>query len=124
MDSSADRFFHGGHKYCHNGDKPFASSLSAASSGSKNAMMASFARFPKKGCYAGKKRRGSVGPCLGGSNGLVLLTRRSSTPRAKDQNFQTVGGTAYLYFTQFHYSNCQQTLDHDLVRVPIRIAAP
>ena len=45
-------------------------------------------------------------------------------PKSTDRNFQTVGGTAYLYFTQFHYSNCEQTLDRDLVRVPIQIAAP
>jgi hypothetical protein len=38
------------------------------------------------------------------------------------RNFETVGKTAYLYFTQFHYSNCQQTLNRDLVRVPIKIA--
>jgi len=39
------------------------------------------------------------------------------------RNFETVGKTAYLYFTQFHYANCQQTLDRDLVRVPVRITA-
>jgi hypothetical protein len=42
-------------------------------------------------------------------------------PKSTDRNFGTVGTTAYLYFTQFHYSNCQQTLDRDLVRVPIEI---
>jgi hypothetical protein len=42
-------------------------------------------------------------------------------PASTDRNFGTVGSTAYLYFTQFHYSNCQQTLDRDLVRVPIAI---
>jgi hypothetical protein len=44
-------------------------------------------------------------------------------PKSTDRNFQTVGGTAYLYFTQNHYSGCQQTLDRDLVRVPIQITA-
>ncbi len=44
-------------------------------------------------------------------------------PKSTDRNFQTVGGTAYVYFTQFHYSSCQQTLDRDLVRVPIKITA-
>jgi hypothetical protein len=44
-------------------------------------------------------------------------------PISTDRNFQTVGDTAYLYFTQFHYSGCQQTLDRDLVRVPIQITA-
>jgi hypothetical protein len=40
---------------------------------------------------------------------------------SSDRNFGTVGTTAYLYFTQNHYSNCQQTLDRDLVRVPMEI---
>jgi hypothetical protein len=43
-------------------------------------------------------------------------------PQSTSRNFQTVGKTAYLYFTQFHYSDCQQTLDRDLVRVPIEIS--
>jgi hypothetical protein len=42
-------------------------------------------------------------------------------PASPDRNFGTVGSTAYLYFTQFHYSNCQQTLDRDLVRVPVQL---
>jgi hypothetical protein len=37
------------------------------------------------------------------------------------RNFETVGKTAFLYYTQFHYTNCQQTLDRDLVRVPVEI---
>jgi hypothetical protein len=45
-------------------------------------------------------------------------------PTSSSRNFETVGKTAYLYFTQFHYANCQQTLDRDLVRVPVRITAP
>jgi hypothetical protein len=43
-------------------------------------------------------------------------------PQSTSRNFQTVGKTAYLYFTQFHYTDCQQTLDRDLVRVPIQIS--
>jgi hypothetical protein len=42
---------------------------------------------------------------------------------SSSRNFETVGKTAYLYFTQFHYTNCQQTLDRDLVRVPVRLTA-
>lgn len=37
------------------------------------------------------------------------------------RNFETIGSTAYLYYTQFHYSNCEQTMDRDLVRVPIEV---
>jgi hypothetical protein len=44
-------------------------------------------------------------------------------PGSTSRNFETVGKTAYLYYTQFHYTNCQQTLDRDLVRVPIAIRA-
>ncbi|HKN45264.1 MAG TPA: hypothetical protein VJW23_15235, partial [Propionibacteriaceae bacterium] len=42
-------------------------------------------------------------------------------PASTSRNFETSGSTAYIYFTQFHYQNCQQTLNRDLVRVPIRI---
>jgi hypothetical protein len=44
-------------------------------------------------------------------------------PASTDRNFGTVGKTAYLYFTQFHYANCQQNLNRDLVRVPISLQA-
>jgi hypothetical protein len=42
-------------------------------------------------------------------------------PTSPSRNFETSGRTAYLYFTQFHYLDCQQTLDRDLVRVPVQI---
>jgi len=42
-------------------------------------------------------------------------------PASTSRNFETVGDTAYLYYTLHHYSNCGQTLDRDLVRVPITI---
>jgi hypothetical protein len=35
------------------------------------------------------------------------------------RNFDISGQRVYLYFTRFHYRDCQGTLDHDLVRVPI-----
>jgi hypothetical protein len=41
-------------------------------------------------------------------------------PRSKSRNFGTSGQDVYLYFTRFHYSSCKQTLNRDLVRVPIR----
>ena len=43
-------------------------------------------------------------------------------PASTTRNFETTGNTAYLYYTQNHYTNCQQTLDRDLVRVPITIS--
>ena len=43
-------------------------------------------------------------------------------PAGTSRNFETVGNTAYLYYTQFHYTDCGQTLDRDLVRVPITIS--
>jgi hypothetical protein len=42
-------------------------------------------------------------------------------PVSTDRNFGTVGKTGYLYFTQFHYANCQQNLNRDLVRVPLEL---
>jgi hypothetical protein len=42
-------------------------------------------------------------------------------PSSTSRNFETSGATAYVYFTQFHYENCQQGLDRDLVRMPIAI---
>ena len=41
-------------------------------------------------------------------------------PSSKARNFTTTGQDAYLYFTRYHYRNCVQTLNRDLVRVPIR----
>jgi hypothetical protein len=43
-------------------------------------------------------------------------------PRSKSRNFDTTGRRPYLYFTRFHYSGCKQTLDRDLVRVPIEFS--
>jgi hypothetical protein len=43
-------------------------------------------------------------------------------PRSPSRNFETSGRDAYLYFTRFHYSNCKQSLNRDLVRVPIRFS--
>jgi len=41
-------------------------------------------------------------------------------PDSPSRNFDTSGRSPYLYFTRFHYSNCTQNLNRDLVRVPIR----
>ncbi|MGE1084321.1 hypothetical protein ACQJ0O_19060 [Pseudomonas shirazensis] len=39
-----------------------------------------------------------------------------------DENFGSVGGNAYLYYTKFNLqANCHLTLDRDLVRMPVRI---
>ena len=38
------------------------------------------------------------------------------------RSFETTGARAYLYYSVFHYSGCTQTLDRDLVRVPISIS--
>jgi hypothetical protein len=40
-------------------------------------------------------------------------------PDSESMIFQTSDQQAYLYYTQFHYQNGQQTLDRDLVRVPV-----
>jgi hypothetical protein len=43
-------------------------------------------------------------------------------PNSRSRNFETTGRRPYLYFTRFHYSACKQTLDRDLVRVPIKFS--
>jgi len=42
---------------------------------------------------------------------------------SSDPNFRIAGRDLYVYFTQFHYDQlCHQTLDRDLVRVPIEFS--
>jgi hypothetical protein len=41
-------------------------------------------------------------------------------PDSESRNFETTDQDAYLYYTQNHYRDDQQTLDRDLVRVPVR----
>jgi hypothetical protein len=43
-------------------------------------------------------------------------------PKSKSRNFETTGRRPYLYFTRFHYKACQETLDRDLVRVPVEFS--
>jgi hypothetical protein len=43
-------------------------------------------------------------------------------PNSPSRNFETTGRDAYLYFTRLHYQFCAQTLDRDLIRVPIRFS--
>jgi hypothetical protein len=45
------------------------------------------------------------------------LIDASSTSR----NFETVGDTAYLYYTRLHFRGCAGNLDRDLMRVPVAI---
>jgi hypothetical protein len=40
-------------------------------------------------------------------------------PRSRSRNFDSVGKRAFLYYTQFHYTDCKQTSDRDLIRVPV-----
>jgi hypothetical protein len=40
-------------------------------------------------------------------------------PKSTSRNFETTGRRAYIYFTRVRYEACIQTLDRDLVRVPI-----
>jgi hypothetical protein len=45
-------------------------------------------------------------------------------PTSTDRNFDTTGQKVYLYFTRFNYSNCTETLDRDLIRIPIKFLSP
>jgi hypothetical protein len=38
---------------------------------------------------------------------------------SSSRNFETTGQRPYMYFTRFHYRDCVQTLNRDLVRVRI-----
>jgi hypothetical protein len=82
-------------------------------------------------------RRRQASAAIGGSRvdapprGLVdLQVRRPDPvhnpsvldPTSTSRNFETIGKTAYLYYTQFHTQNCQQGPDRDLVRVPITVS--
>jgi hypothetical protein len=48
-------------------------------------------------------------------------------PDSPTRNFETSDQTVYLYFTRFHYTvnngNCFQSLDRDLVRIPIEFTS-
>jgi hypothetical protein len=43
-------------------------------------------------------------------------------PESTSRNFETTGRRPFLYFTRIHYKACRQTLDRDLVRVPIEFS--
>jgi hypothetical protein len=43
-------------------------------------------------------------------------------PSSRSRTFETSGRHPYLYYTQFHYGDCVETLDRDLVRVPVEIS--
>jgi hypothetical protein len=43
-------------------------------------------------------------------------------PDSKSRNFETTGRDPLLFFTRFHYSDCNQTLNRDLVRVQLHLA--
>jgi hypothetical protein len=43
-------------------------------------------------------------------------------PNSQSRNFETTGRTMYLYYTKDHFNQfCNQTLDRDLVRIPVQI---
>lgn len=42
-------------------------------------------------------------------------------PASQSRTFATMSAQAYLYFTRFHYVNCRQTRNADLIRVRIAI---
>lgn len=43
-------------------------------------------------------------------------------PDSPSRNFETTGQRPYLYFTRFHYKNCLNRLNRDLVRVRVRFS--
>ena len=49
----------------------------------------------------------------------ALLNPSTISP-TQTRNFEGTGQKTYIYFTRFNYSNCVQTLDRDLIRIPIQ----
>ena len=45
-------------------------------------------------------------------------------PDSTSRNFETADRTAYLYLTRFNYHSCRQSLDRDLVRLPVEFSLP
>jgi hypothetical protein len=43
-------------------------------------------------------------------------------PESTSRNFETTGRRAYLYFTRYNHKACRETLDRDLIRVPIEFS--
>jgi len=43
-------------------------------------------------------------------------------PSSTDRNFGTADQTAYLYFTELIYQNCQLRAERDMLRVPIQFS--
>jgi hypothetical protein len=43
-------------------------------------------------------------------------------PESRSRNYETTGRRPYLYFTRFHYRDCKQTLNRDLIRVQIEFS--
>ncbi len=43
-------------------------------------------------------------------------------PDSSSRNFETTGKQVYLYFTRSNYESCQETLNRDLVRIPIEFS--
>jgi hypothetical protein len=64
-------------------------------------------------------------PCPSTDNGIRVPALLD--PNSTDRNFNTVGQTADLYFVESHFNDnppdCVETLDRDLVRIPIRFTA-
>lgn len=42
-------------------------------------------------------------------------------PASPSRNFETVGSTGYIYYTQYNLKGCRVTLDRDLHRMPVKI---
>jgi hypothetical protein len=43
-------------------------------------------------------------------------------PRSGSRNYATSGETPHLFFTRYHYANCAQNLNRDMVRIPLRFS--
>jgi hypothetical protein len=41
---------------------------------------------------------------------------------SRSSNFETTGRSPWLYFTRFHYEDCRNELNRDLVRIRVRFS--
>lgn len=64
-----------------------------------------------------------TGPATAGEcdNRSVLAYSSLLDPLSQSRNFETIGDTAHLYFTRFHFRNCAGNLDRNLLRVPVTV---
>jgi hypothetical protein len=55
-------------------------------------------------------------------DGNPILYPSLIDPDSTSRNFETTGRSPYMYFTRYHYNNCTQNLNRDLIRVRLEFS--